>query len=484
MHILFALATLLLQPVLTVPTSDVRNNNSNSPLDATNTSSNGLIGSNSLPSPISLTFDLFGSQIPSSAVNAAFNGAITRIYPFLHNQPNDPITNNDFQYRAVGGSIQIGVTGVLNYRLSWQQLNSVLRQASSFMNGGLGASRQHMQELSFDIIKDGTKIGDGLVTYHPSRVIQFESSMLPNLTNSNDTGFLLPATDPSLKSKTADIIPFRIPDTPFTLMFDFLGHAIPILNVWAAFEGAHSEIASPLGEHSASHIPGGLFAYSKENLHITVLATGGIGITWKQLSWVLSGMFAFITGMPEHYQVLTCDIVFIGYGTLGYASLGYSPSRMEVKKRNLLNTTISLQLAPNISVFVPFHVPETNIIIDFKYLGKSIPSRQLDDAIWSALEQIGPSYREHGTNPIPSNQFFRALNGVRITIFANVPHVLSWIQLHDMIWGLLLFVTGAVRGEEQHRALSFDVDDIRAGKLAYGSLRYSAPKMADVQEAK
>lgn len=483
MHTLYALSTLFLQPFLTVPTSDFRNNSSNSPLDAANTSSNGLTGSNFLPSPISLIFDLFGSQIPSSAVNAAFNGAITRIYPFLQNQPDDPITNNYFQYRAIGGSVQIGVTGALNRRISWQQLNSVLRQASNFMNGDLGASRQHMQELSFDIVKDGTKIGDGLVSYHPSRGLQSGSSMLPNLTNSNDTGLLLPATNPSLKSMTANAIPFPIPDTPFVLVFDFLGDTVPILNVWAAFEGAHSQIVHPLGEHPASPIPGGLFEYNKESIHITVLANRGIAITWQQLSWVLGGMFGFITGTPEHYQEMICDIVFIGHGTVGFASLEYLPPRMEVKKRTL-NTAISFQLAPNISGFYPFRVPDTPIIVTFKYFGKSIPSRQLDDAIWTALDQIGPSYREHGTDPIPGNHFFRALNGVQITIFANVPHVMSWIQLHDIIWGLMLFVTGADIGEEHHKVLSFDVNDVRTGKVAYGSLRYSAPRMVDVQEAK
>lgn len=488
MHTLCAISTLFLQPLLTVPTtvflpSDVGNKSSNSPQDAINTSSNGLTGSNSLPSPTSLTFDLFGSQIPSSAVNAAFNGAVTRISPFLQNQPDDPITNNNFQYRAVGGSVQIGVTGVLNHLLSWQQLNSVLRQASGFMNGDLGASRQHMQELSFEIIKDGTKIGDGLVSYHPSLGLESGDSMPPKMTNANNTGLLLPATDHSLSSMTANVIPFPIPDTPFTLMFGFLGDAIPISNVWAAFEGAHAQIISPLGEHPASPVPGGLFEYDKENVRISVLAGRGIVMTWKQLSWVLGGIYGFMAGTPEHYQLLTCEIVFVGHASVGFASVDYYPASLEVKKRALLNTTISLPLAPDISV-TPFPVPKTPIIITFSYFGKSIPSRVLDDVMWTLLDQIGLSYREHGTDPIPGNHFFRAMKGVRVMIFANVPHVISWIELHSILWGLTLFVTGADTGDEQHRVLTFDVNDVRAGKVAYGTLRYSAPRMVDVQEAK
>lgn len=140
MHTICALSALFLQPLLTVPTTLIpppgfgKENPVSSP-NSTDSPSNGLTRSNFLPSPISLTFDLFGSQIPSSAVNAAFNGTITRIHPFLQTQPDEPIFNDNFRYRAVGGSVQIGVTGFRHHRVSWQQLNTVLRQASSFMNG-------------------------------------------------------------------------------------------------------------------------------------------------------------------------------------------------------------------------------------------------------------------------------------------------------------------------------------------------------------
>ncbi|KAL9072406.1 MAG: hypothetical protein Q9161_003576 [Pseudevernia consocians] len=483
MHTLCALFTLFLQSLLTVPTtvlslSDARNESFVASQDATN-SSNYLTESNSLPSTISLTFDLFTSQIPSSAVNAALSGAIIRIYPFLLDRPNDPITNDNFQYRAVGGSVQIGVTGVPRRRLSWRQLNSVLRQVASFMNGDIGTSRQHMQELSFEIIIDGTKVGDGLVSYHPSHGLQSANSPLANLTNSNDTRLLLAATDPSIKSLTANAIPFRIPDTPFTLVFGFLGLAIPISKVSVAFDGAYLDIISPLAQHPASPIPGNRFEYEKDGVRFIVLANEGNIMTWKQLSWVLGGMYTFMDGTPEHYQVLACHIVFVGHGNVGVASVGYNPPGLEVTKRAPLNTTVSLPLAPT-----PFPIPDTPMIINFTYLGRSMPWRDLEDAIRAALDQIDPSYTGHGTDPVPGNHFFRALKGVRITIFASVPHIMSWIELYNIVWGLLLFVTGADRGWEQHRALTFDVDDVRTGKLAYGTLRYSAPKTVDTQEIK
>lgn len=487
MHALCALSTLFLSALLTVQTAvlspfDIRNQSFIPSLDARN-SSNGFTGLNPLPTSIYLIFDLFGSQIPSSAVNAAFNGAITRIDPFLLSRPNDPITNNDFQYRAVGGSVQIGVIVVPRHRVSWQQLNAVLRQAATFMNGDLGASRQHMQELSFEIMTDGTRIGDGLVSYNPSLSLQFADSTLANLTNPNDTGILLlTATDRSIS--TADPIPYPIPDTPITLIFDFFGNAIPTSNVHAAFEGVYLAIFDSLSRHPDSPISSDGFEYEKDGVLIKVLASKGVVITWKQLSGILGGLYGFMTGTPEHYQHLKCFIVFLGHYSVGTAAVGYLIPSLELTKRALLNTTVSLPPVAGVSGNIPFPVPETPIIIIFTYIGTSIPWRELDQAVWAALEQTGPSYREHGTDSVPGNHFFLALKGVRITIFANVPYLMSWIQLHDILWGLMLFITGADKGNEHFRVLNFDVDDIRTGKLAYGTLRYTKPSIGDFQEKK
>lgn len=346
MYAFCALSTLFLSALLTVQTAvlspfEMKNKSLIPSLDARN-SSNGFTGPNPLPTSIYLIFDLFGSQIPSSAVNAAFNGAITRIDPFLQSRPNDPITNNDFQYRAVGGNVQIGVTVTAHHRLSWQQLNVVLRQAATFMNGGLGASRQHMQELSFEIMTDGTRIGDGLVSYYPSLSLRFAESTLANRTNPNDTKVLLAAMDRSIDPSIADPIPYPIPSSPFTLVFYFFGNTIPTSNVCAAFEGVYSSIFDSLTQHPDSPISGDGFEYEKDGVRITVHASKGVVITWKQLSCILGGLYGFMTGTPEHYQHLTCGIVFVDRYSVGLASIGYLTPSLDVAKRALLNTTISL----------------------------------------------------------------------------------------------------------------------------------------------
>ena len=327
MHIFCALSALLVRPLLAIPTtilspSDLRRDISISLLEATDTSSNVLTDFNSLPSPTSLIFDLFGSHLPSSAVNAAFRGAITRIQPLLHSRPEDPITNDDFQYRTAGGSVQIGITAVLRHKISWQQLDTVLRQTSSFMNGDPTPSQQHMQELAFQIINDGVLIGEGLISYHPPRRIR---SRDPTTENLKGTELLVLPTDPSLNGSTLNAIPFRIPGTPYKLFFGFLGDPIPAERVWAAFEGAHSKIIMPLGERPASPIPGERFDYIEQDVRITVLVNIGRVMTWKQLSWVLGGMYGFITTTPGHYQLLTCEIANLGNAKLGFASMWYYP---------------------------------------------------------------------------------------------------------------------------------------------------------------
>ena len=199
-------------------------------------------------------------------------------------------------------------------------------------------------------------------------------------------------------------------------------------------------------------------------------------MTWKDLSYVLGGMYGFMAGNPEHYQLLTCEIAYAGRGNVGFASVWYYPPTLAVTKRAQVNATAQLSLVPNGPGHVPFPVPETPIIITFTYLGRSIPWRELDEAISAALDQIDPFYRDHAASPVPGNHFFRDLDGFRITVFANVPHVMSWYQLHSIVWGLLLFVNGAEGEREHHQVLNFDVDDVRMGKLAYGSARYILPK--------
>lgn len=311
MHILslYILSALLLRPLLAVPTT-----------------LSLLTGFNSPRSPISLKFEPFGPQIPSAAVNAAFGGAITKIYPLLHTRPDDPITNDEFDYQAVSGSVHIGVVAALRHGITWQILDTVLRRVSDFMNGAVGG-RQHMQALNFEVSKGGNRVGEGFVLYRPN-------PPLFRLKDANDTELLVSR---SLNLSTVNAIHYRIPDTNTKLVFGFFGDAIPNSGVSSAFEGAHSQIVYPLSLNPTLPVPNNRFDYSRSGVRITVLASRLTNMTWRQLSQILGGLYGFMQGPPERNQVLTCEIYEVGHGNKGYASIWYSPPNIQVTRRALLN---------------------------------------------------------------------------------------------------------------------------------------------------
>ena len=451
MHILtlYALSSLLFQPLLAVPTTL------------------SLLTS----PPISLTFYPFGSQIPSAAVNAAFGGAITKIYPFLQSRPDDPITNDEFQYQAVGGSVHVGVAAALRHSITWQTLDTVLRRVSGFMNGGVGG-RQQMESLTLEIFKGGDRVGEGFVLYRPD-------APLLNLKDPNEIELLVARAAPSLDLSTVNSTHYIIPHTNTKLVFGFFGDAIPDPDVSSAFEGAHSQIVYYLSLNPDLPIPHNRFDYSRSGVRITVLAKKRTTMTWKQLSQILGGLYGFMNGSPEHKQALTCEIFEVNHGTKGYASVWYNPPSVEVNKRALLNiTTDPTPLVLNVGL-VKFRVPDTSIVLEFTNIGISIPESTLEEAIWVAMGRIDHFWPAQAEAPVPSNAFFQDLRNVKISIFAHIGHVLSWSQLHAIMWGLWLFVTGSEGGEKYYKGLSFDVDDAHTGRLAYGTVRYNEPRVGD-----
>ena len=310
MHILYTLSTLFLQPLLAIPAT--------API---------LTSPDSLASPISLTFDLFGSRIPSSAVNALFRGAITKIQPFLQHRPDDPITDDEFWYRTVGGSVRIGVAAAVRHAISWQDLDTALRKVSGFMNGDVGGS-QHMQELTFEISKGGNRVGEGFVLSDAPPI---------DLKDADDTGLLLARADLTLA---------------------------------------------------------------------------------------------------------------------------------------VLNTTAHSALKP-LQVGSQFPVPDSSIIIDFRYCRVIIPPDVLDDTLSAMLDQIDRFLPAQKAEPIPGNTLFKAHEGVRVTIFAKVGKVLSWDQVHSIVKGLVLIVTEAV---DFRRTMKFEAEDFHTGRFAYGQVQYRPPK--------
>ena len=168
----------------------------------------------------------------------------------------------------------------------------------------------------------------------PSNSLNDTSILLLGATNTTDSNFLPSPTPLSfdLFGSRANAIHFQIPNTPFKLIFGFFGDLIPVSEVSAAFEGAHLQILGPLGQHPTSPIPGDQFVYGRSGVRISVLVNKTTVMTWRQLSTVLGGLYGFMVGPPEHFQLLTCEVSFTGHGKMGYASVWYYPPRLQVTK--------------------------------------------------------------------------------------------------------------------------------------------------------
>ena len=116
---------------------------------------------------ITLTFDTFGSPIPSIYVNAAFTSALRNIQIHVIHHPDTPIPNNRWERRGAVSNVWITVIAYNGNRISWQELNLVLTAVLRFMTE---AGEHRCRGLEFYIDKVGeVATGLGSVAYFPDR---------------------------------------------------------------------------------------------------------------------------------------------------------------------------------------------------------------------------------------------------------------------------------------------------------------------------
>ena len=117
---------------------------------------------------ITLTFDTFGSPIPSIYVHAAFTSALRNIQIHVMQHPDTPIPNNRWACRGAVSNVWITVMGYNGNKISWQELNLVLIAVLRFMTE---AGEHRCRGLEFYIDKVGeVATGFGSVAYFPDDV--------------------------------------------------------------------------------------------------------------------------------------------------------------------------------------------------------------------------------------------------------------------------------------------------------------------------
>lgn len=123
--------------------------------------------------PITLTFNTFGSPIPSIYVNAAFTSALRKIQIHVAHHPNDPIPNNRWERRGAISKVWITVIGYNGNTISWQELSLVLVAVLHFMTE---AGEHRCRDVGFFIDKVGeVAMGYGTVAYFPDDGVLVET---------------------------------------------------------------------------------------------------------------------------------------------------------------------------------------------------------------------------------------------------------------------------------------------------------------------
>ena len=268
----------------------------------------------------------------------------------------------------------------------------------------------------------------------------------PTLALDNETLIRLPNGIPwSPEASTSqDSVSYPVPNTAITLNFTYFGYRIPVVRALSIIDDARQEVLSHLASSSEDTPTNHFFAYSTHatsrtahECSVIVQTYERLGLSWLQLYQILEGLTQFSSGAgidhQVHYQTLQFEIILADTGRVAIGLLWCTPGqgrglaeleeRAEVpiahqslEERALSTSGLANEASPNASntsglmlnsapeVFFP--VPGTNINLAFVWLGNSIPSQMVNEALHGAFLKIAPFLKESGSEPIPRNKFF------------------------------------------------------------------------------
>ncbi len=306
-----------------------------------------------------------------------------------------------------------------------------------------------------------------------------------------------------------DIVTYR----KIILAFTSLGRAIPQAEVEWTFAGADQAINDHVEAHPEERIPNGRFEYRRENGNMLMLIVANMGedITWKELSRVLLSLYRFMSGgagVPdEHYQALEFKIQAVPSTDVGFGLIWYFPPGLgNAQKRASLLPLTSIAnetnlLVPNATSLLlgqnandepmPFPIARTTLLLDFYFLGNSIPPDIVKSTLQGALAKVRPfldSGREN--DPITDSHYqysFPPRRGVEIrvavTVFTYHHQTISWRQLFGVLFGLYQFATSFSENnltQEHYQVLGFRIFDDILGKLGLGTISFDKPGGGEV----
>lgn len=470
---------------------------------------------------IVLAFLRKGKPIPESEVKETLVDADEAIRDLVRQQPNQRIANDRFEYHRLDGNMLISIRTNSGEEISWMELSRILKSLYQYMTGGgIGSDKTHFQELEFEIEAGGQEkpnIGLGLVWYFRpvgSNVQKRLTLPLPNLIVPqpfDETTRRLPNATlvmPGGQDVQEHTI-FRIPRTPLSLSFYYLGPPIPARSIEATLQGAMAKIRPFLNGATENHriendgfrwiLPLDREAGITIPVAITVFAYHTHPITWRQLFNILFGLYAFTTtfgtDLPEpHYQTLAFRILDNdALSPSGVGSLSYYRSDADqlAKRVDTIDGGTSLRRprGPNVSLLdlavsspIVYPVADTDVTLCFTFLGETrIPPRAIASTLYTARQKIAHAVWHQPDDAIPTKFNDISTSNVSINIHAYDKKVITWKELDNVLKGLLQFC----RDDEDHdRVLVFeiDVDAANRGRVGFGTVLYFPLEPANTEK--
>ena len=274
---------------------------------------------------ITLTFTFLGdTRIPSTEIHGALNDALQKISEAVVRTPDDAIPGR-FTDVSSGGRTWPNVLAYSGRVISWKELDSILRGVLHFCQDDQDHDRTLVFEIDIEAASRG-RVGFGTLLYEPFDPINVEQQ----IPVTNGTILQLPFHTTSQPNHTAETapVPYPIPGTPMTLVFDLFGSPIQPFYVGAALTSALRKIQNDVTDNPGTPIPNGHWEYNWEypsaatKLRIAVNTLLGKNLSWLELSTVVAAVLHFMTGAGDHrchelhFFIDKVRRVPVGYGSV------------------------------------------------------------------------------------------------------------------------------------------------------------------------
>ena len=490
---------------------------------------------------ITLDIDHIGAAAISPIdISSTLTSALQIIEPHLKTQGAEAIPTTQWAYRNRITNVNFGVTLRPGRTLSWQQLNwltigllhwmtgpglsycksltffvEILNQEGVAIIVGFGSVYQSqipMGEIKgpdpaslFDIGllgvgasgKRNSVSGNSLERRAAESPNPAEEGILPQ-SHLTSPWFSQVATQ-SISARPANamlqiITPFCIPGSPLTITITrLLRSAVPAVPLVELFNGARQFVQAEVAQRPQDHLANGCFYYEVPDLEgflaaITVESVPGHTISWLELDETLRGLEYVVTRKTTQTLYMQNLLFKRNIDMAEWSKVQGLLCHTTHLPQNLAVRSVLSSTGTNLTVPIPYPIPDTAITLKITLLSPPIPVNRLTDLFNNARWVLYPNIRDHPDENYDKQRFFFQIvyhegrELIAIEVYPQVNEHLTWLQLYQAVNGLQLFMNGA-EGQSFRQPVVFKVE-INGVYVAYGLLIYVPPPPTSTLKAR